>query len=119
MIRMPGPQEHSVRPPAVAGTFYPAEATECRAAAQALLDRVPAANAAAGLASRAAVSAGAPSGIAGSAPPEPAWNGGIVPHAGWMCSGLIAAQTIVTLRNCAAERRCRGRLWRDTHANRN
>src|SRR5205085_6442814 len=28
---------------------------------------------------------------------EKAWSGAIVPHAGWICSGAIAAQSIATL----------------------
>lgn len=57
--------------------FYPGEASQCRAMAQSYLN-----NAAA------AVDQSAPSGR---------WLGGIVPHAGWVCSAAIAAQTMVAL----------------------
>jgi AmmeMemoRadiSam system protein B len=69
----------AVRAPAVAGTFYPGDAERCRRAAQALIDG------AAADAARACTDAGQ------------TWCGGIVPHAGWVCSGAIAAQTIAAL----------------------
>ena len=59
--------------PAVAGTFYPADPTQCRALARAY--------------------------TSSSNPEEstPRWLGGVVPHAGWLCSGEIAGQTIATI----------------------
>jgi AmmeMemoRadiSam system protein B len=65
----------------VAGTFYPGDAGQCRRVARKLLDE-----AASALASRGS--------DAGTARP---WLGGIVPHAGWMCSGAIAARTIAAI----------------------
>lgn len=63
----------AVRAPAVAGMFYPAGAEACRQAAQSLLRKQkPAAD-------------------------EQNWCGAIVPHAGWICSGAIAARSIATL----------------------
>lgn len=65
----------SIRPPAVAGTFYPAEPDRCGALARSYLTvsddalRVP------GMLCR----------------------GAIVPHAGWICSGAIAGESIGTL----------------------
>lgn len=71
----------------MAGAFYPGDALECRRAAQALID---------GAASNAAAVNHA--GPASSAPRAGMpWCGGIVPHAGWICSGAIAAQTIVAI----------------------
>jgi AmmeMemoRadiSam system protein B len=80
---MTGAAGPSLRSPAVAGTFYPAEAERCRAAARALLHE------------RAGDTA---------AVVERTWCGAIVPHAGWMCSGAIAGQSIdaLTRSNSAA-----------------
>jgi AmmeMemoRadiSam system protein B len=61
----------------MAGRFYPADPQQCRAAAEALV-KVPEGQSAAG-------------GI-----------GGIVPHAGWICSGAIAGETLGTLARAAA-----------------
>src|SRR5947209_6902856 len=70
---MPPPSEGNVRSPAVAGRFYPSAPVECRAQAASFLryNQI----------------------IAG----ERNWIGGIVPHAGWICSGAIAGETIATL----------------------
>jgi MEMO1 family protein len=62
---------NTMRQPAVAGRFYPADPVQCRAEAQAYLDQ---ANVVRGQ-----------------------WIGGVVPHAGWVCSAAIAAQTIASL----------------------
>ncbi|HEV8377930.1 MAG TPA: AmmeMemoRadiSam system protein B [Tepidisphaeraceae bacterium] len=74
---MSGPNESAfaegVRQPAVAGRFYPAAAEQCRAQAASFL-RYNTIHAA-----------------------ERKWIGGIVPHAGWICSGAIAGETIATL----------------------
>ena len=75
---MPEPSTQSVRSPAVAGRFYPADPVECRQEAQSYLD------------------AGR-----GSLGPTP-WIGGVVPHAGWVCSGAIAGQTIATMAACGS-----------------
>jgi AmmeMemoRadiSam system protein B len=69
----------SVRQPAVAGTFYPADPGRCRAAAAALVRVAPDAGGASRRGSR-----------------RP-WRGAIVPHAGWVCSGAIAGEAIATL----------------------
>ncbi len=64
------------RPPAVAGLFYPDDPESCRSLARQFVDGAP-------------------------VDPEPAgrrWIGGIVPHAGWVCSGAIAGQTIAAIR---------------------
>jgi AmmeMemoRadiSam system protein B len=73
---MPGPSTTSVRPPARAGQFYPADPGECRAEAQSYLDH----------------------GRNDLGPTR--WIGGVVPHAGWVCSGAIAGQTIATIAAC-------------------
>ncbi len=67
------------RPPAVAGTFYPAQPEQCRDEAQRLfrLGEVAAQTSAADI---------------GAAP-----VGAIVPHAGWICSGAIAAEAIAAI----------------------
>lgn len=66
------PKELSVRQPVMAGRFYPADPRQCRAVAEAMV-RVPQ----------------EPASVGG--------LGGIVPHAGWICSGAIAGQTLGTL----------------------
>ena len=76
MTGVAGPKDYSVRAPAVAGLFYPNDPVQCRAVAQSFLD------AAAAVPER---------------PTSGAWTGGIVPHAGWICSGAIAGQTIGAL----------------------
>jgi AmmeMemoRadiSam system protein B len=68
---MAGPIE--VRQPAVAGTFYPADPRQCRALAKAYTT---------------------------ASVPEVSthrWLGGVVPHAGWICSGAIAGKTIAAV----------------------
>lgn len=72
---MAGPKE--IRPPAVAGLFYPADAETCRAQAQEYL-------------------AGKHSGLA-------APCGAVVPHAGWICSGAIAGEAIAALRRARSK----------------
>ena len=76
---MAGPKQGAltVRPPAVAGRFYPAEAQACRAHAESYVNGAGAAR------------SDADSGRN--------WIGGIVPHAGWICSGAIAVRTIAAL----------------------
>jgi hypothetical protein len=70
---MAEPQDFPVRQPAVAGAFYPAGAQQCRAVAQSLVKLPP-------------WQSTASSSI-----------GGIVPHAGWICSGAIAGEVIGSL----------------------
>ena len=81
-----------VRQPAVAGLFYPADPDECMSLARSYLTASggPSAIESATAAPRAAA-AGA------IAAPGPHYRGGIVPHAGWICSGAIAGQTIGTV----------------------
>lgn len=64
----------------MAGAFYPGNAGECRRAAQSMFDAA---------ARRDDSAARAEAGRA--------WCGGIVPHAGWVCSGAIAAQTVAAI----------------------
>src|SRR5688572_2515057 len=71
----PLPSGASVRPPAVARTFSPADPARCRAAAAALVAADPHAG----------------------APARRPWFGAVVPHAGWVCSGAIAGEAIGTL----------------------
>jgi len=61
-----------VRQPAVAGLFYPADPVVCRAEAQSYLR-------------------------ADTAAARQPWIGGLVPHAGWRCSGAIAGEAIATI----------------------
>jgi MEMO1 family protein len=73
---MAGPRESpsaapGERPPVFAGRFYPADAVECRRTAESYVTGAPA--------------------------QSQKWIGGIVPHAGWICSGAIAGQTIAAL----------------------
>jgi len=72
----------SVRTPAVAGSFYPGVPAECRATAIAMLNAGVTANRGLGL---------------GQMPNAPVYAGGIVPHAGWICSGVVAGQTIAAI----------------------
>jgi AmmeMemoRadiSam system protein B len=69
---MPAINDSSIRSPAVAGQFYPAEREACHAEAQSYLK--PSESAAA-----------------------KTWLGGILPHAGWICSGAVAGQAIATV----------------------
>lgn len=69
---MAGPSRVAVREPAVAGLFYPGTDEECRTAAQRLISANPGTT-------------------------KAAWIGGIVPHAGWVCSGAIAGEVIGTI----------------------
>jgi len=71
---MAGPSSAHIRPPAVAGAFYPQETQECRTLAAQYLQQAQ-------VPTNASVR----------------WHGGIVPHAGWICSGAIAAQTMAAL----------------------
>jgi AmmeMemoRadiSam system protein B len=66
------------RPPAVSGTFYPGDAAELRAAVDGYLDAAPAAE------------------------PGPPPKALIVPHAGYVYSGPIAAAAYATLRERSA-----------------
>ncbi len=73
---MPPTHADSVRKPAVAGTFYPADATACRELAAQFIrprDYTPVIAA------------------------QKRWIGGIVPHAGWICSGAVAGETIAAI----------------------
>jgi len=79
---MVGPTGVSVRAPAVAGSFYPQAAAECRSTAIGLLNAAVIANRGLGL---------------GQSDFPPAYAGGIVPHAGWICSGVVAGQTIAAI----------------------
>jgi len=63
-----------IREPIVAGQFYDAKPERCRAAVERLLaDYQPVSS------------------------PTGCWYGGLVPHAGWMCSGAVAAHVLTTL----------------------
>ncbi len=70
---MAGPNPIAIRPPAFAGQFYPAHPDRCAAETDALLRQNP------------------------SAVATDRWIGGLVPHAGWICSGAIAATTLLAL----------------------
>jgi AmmeMemoRadiSam system protein B len=72
-------KEWRARRPAVAGMFYPADADECRRLARRYVFRDEDAS------SRSAQR---------SEKLEPGALGGIVPHAGWICSGAIAGEAI-------------------------
>jgi AmmeMemoRadiSam system protein B len=70
--RMAGPSDLLVRQPAWAGKFYPADAGQCRALARSYTD-------------------------VSIAEESTRLTGGIVPHAGWICSGAIAGLTLAAL----------------------
>ena len=83
---MPGAQDPSrtVRPPAVAGMFYPADPAQCQRLARRLV--------------KGDVQGGASSTTPPGAPaPVRRWLGAIVPHAGWVASGAIAGQSLRAL----------------------
>src|SRR5439155_9899531 len=78
---MPGPSgrpSERTRRPVVAGMFYPADPGQCAAAASQLVAGADVRRAA------------APSGRV--------WRGGIAPHAGWICSGAIAGETLAAIQ---------------------
>ncbi|MGD0540827.1 MAG: AmmeMemoRadiSam system protein B [Tepidisphaeraceae bacterium] len=77
---MSGPRDQSVRSPAVAGMFYPADAAACRRAATELLESARPAL------SQMSIQLGSERGI-----------GAVVPHAGWICSGAVAAEAMLSL----------------------
>jgi hypothetical protein len=72
-----------VRPPAFAGTFYPADAAACLDQVRSFVDDAD---------------------LSAPAVRRKRWIGGIVPHAGWVCSGAIAGQTIAALSAAATGR---------------
>jgi AmmeMemoRadiSam system protein B len=106
---MPGPRDQfageanpSVRNPAVAGMFYPADASSCRLATAQLFDiaRQFMAKAPARPLAGADSAGGDTGGTSARAPVQPPLGtgmGAIVPHAGWICSGAIAAESILAL----------------------
>jgi AmmeMemoRadiSam system protein B len=71
---MAGPTTESCRPPVFAGRFYPADEGDCRRAARQFVTSAEL-----------------------GADDRTRWLGGIVPHAGWICSAAIAGQTIAML----------------------
>jgi MEMO1 family protein len=73
---MAEPSGRSIRLPAVAGSFYPAEAGQCRRQAEQFV--------------RAAAGKEVEQTLHFNRPP----SGAIVPHAGWICSGAIAGRAI-------------------------
>jgi len=75
---MAGPVS-TIRRPAVAGMFYPADAGQCTQAARAFVHPPVSAN------------------VGGDI------RGGIVPHAGWICSGAIAGETIAAIAAAARD----------------
>src|SRR5689334_14694291 len=76
-----------VRQPAVAGMFYPAPRDACLAEARELMTQGARA---ADVATNDLTRIGAATRAAGA-------RGGIVPHAGWVCSGAIAAESIAAI----------------------
>src|SRR4051812_19228118 len=84
-----GTRRPTIRRPAVAGRFYPADPNECRAWAQRYVN-----------AGREKFEAGigARFGVGTFDTDVTTRLGGIVPHAGWICSGAIAGETIGALK---------------------
>lgn len=72
MAHVASPNDASLRPPAVAGRFYPGQGAECQSAAASYVRTAK------------IESLNRPSGA-------------VVPHAGWVCSGAIAGEAIGTL----------------------
>lgn len=73
MIILTAMSSPNSRAPAVAGRFYPADPHACRSEARSYLD------------------------AASTSPADKPWLGGVVPHAGWVCSAAVAGQTIATI----------------------
>ena len=71
----------STRKPAVAGQFYPSSPEECRSEVAARLE----------------------GGGNAKAAPQGRLVGGIVPHAGWICSGTVAGEVIAAFRDAAID----------------
>jgi AmmeMemoRadiSam system protein B len=98
-----GPREHTVRRPAVAGTFYPADPAQCGAMARSFLD---ARDNPAAVEPHRMETAGEPH----TTPPSAGADdsdigrpcGAVVPHAGWVCSGAIAGHAIRELARRAS-----------------
>jgi len=63
-----------IREPIVAGQFYEAKPDRCRAAVERLF-----------------------AGVGPVSSPTGCWYGGLVPHAGWVCSGAVVARVLATL----------------------
>ena len=76
------PQAPSVRPPAVAGMFYPDDPAQCRALARQLVFGA--------------------AGLTIDRPSSRPWIGAVVPHAGWIASGAIAGQSLRALAGSLA-----------------
>lgn len=77
VARMAGPSGQLVRQPAVAGSFYPADPVQCRDQARSFTS------------------------VSVETDPQARWMGGVVPHAGWVCSGAIAGLTLAAIaRTC-------------------
>jgi AmmeMemoRadiSam system protein B len=70
----------TTRPPVFAGRFYPADETECREAAEDYVNNADLGD-----------------------DDLARWLGGIVPHAGWICSAAIAGMTIAAFRKRHAD----------------
>ena len=79
MAHVASPNDASLRPPAVAGRFYPGQGAECQSAAASYVRTAK------------IESLNRPSGA-------------VVPHAGWVCSGAIAGEAIGTLAALAPAR---------------
>jgi len=99
---MPSSGTFFIRQPAVAGSFYPSDPAKCASTAAALL--------------RAGFDNQQPIGPAGMAEQAAAdqsqWIGAIVPHAGWICSGAIAGQSIAALAGLAPRADGSAAAWR-------
>ena len=94
-------RDKSLRPPVVAGVFYPADADQCRRVARQLVYGPEAAKLTVG--SGAAGDAEATSAaLAGASPRPRPYLGAIVPHAGWVASGAIAGESLRTLGSWTA-----------------
>ncbi len=96
---MSGPKDPTVRPPAVAGQFYPSDPQQCRADALSFLQSHSTTLAqyfGKGPRENPVPMSTPPENNAAATSPQ-RWIGGIVPHAGWICSGAVAGATISTL----------------------
>src|SRR5215213_7888120 len=100
---MSGPKDdpaRGVRAPAFAGMFYPDDPTACAAEAKSYL--APWMREAEDQSRRSEGREGSRRNAEEDVVGHTRWIGGVVPHAGWICSGAIAGQTIGTI---AASRR--------------
>ncbi len=87
----------AARSPAVAGQFYPADTGECREQVEAYLASATA-SLPADAATSTSTSTSASAAVRGGGTGATSFVAGIMPHAGWVCSGAVAAYVAAAAR---------------------